>query len=444
MCGHVGIAKTSALTLEEERAFTNLLFLDTIRGEDATGVCAVEAHNKSKASRLFKLAVAAPEFIQHPGYKKLLTKPNSVLIGHNRAATKGKVIDSNSHPFNFKHITLAHNGTLTNYSDLPGHGKYSVDSEVLAHAFADVDNPKEVLEAVVGAYAVVWYNQRDNTLSFARNNERPFSFAISEDKNGLMWASEQGMLVWALNRHAKNKWKVFELPTEKIHTFQLGEKTLAAPEVIDFKEKKYQTSYSSYQGGYAGGYGRHSGYGSSMPSLAEMGFNKGEKVYLVFEGATIQSNINGRTTYNCIFEDYDPTVKVGYKAFNIPAAIVEDEDNDDAVYEAEVSYVTQHKNNEYRVVVNNVTKLEIADINIRLPAPAGKDDEEEEMVKGPNGTMITIAAFRRLTMGGCVNCAAIIKAADAEDVMWVNEGEDPVCPDCAEVFSGMGGLTYGH
>lgn len=443
MCGHVGILKTTALTMEDERMFTNLLFLDALRGMDATGVCAVEAHVPSKATRMYKAAVAAPEFINLPGYVKLLTKPNSVLIGHNRAATKGKVIDSNSHPFNFKHITLAHNGTLTDYSTLPGYNKFGVDSEVLAHAFADVDDPKKVLESVVGAYAIVWYNQRNNTLSFARNNERPFTFAISDDKTGIAWASEEGMLTWALNRHSKSKWKLFTLPTEKIHTFQLGGKTIPGAVVEDFKEKKFQKSYNSYQGNYAGYYGsrvsnKNNAAYSDYPSLAELGYTKGDKVYMVFSGAHLQSTINGKHTYNCIFEDYDPSVKVSYKCFSVPADMI-DATDEEAVYEGEVSYVTRHHNKDYHVVVNNLTKIEFDNNDIKLLT-----HDEEEYVLGPNNTCISVSEFKKLTQGGCINCAAPINVVDANDVMWANDGEDPVCPDCAASIRYPFGVSYGH
>ena len=84
MCGLVGCAG-AALTGKHERAFKDLLIVDTVRGPHSTGIMA--APNKGDVE-VFKRALLPPDLFTMYGCQKLFSTQNHALIGHNRWATK--------------------------------------------------------------------------------------------------------------------------------------------------------------------------------------------------------------------------------------------------------------------------------------------------------------------------------------------------------------------
>jgi predicted glutamine amidotransferase len=63
--------------------------------------------------KIAKAAASPPELFYDTGFREALNGNQSrAFIGHNRLATRGVVNPFNAHPFQFGHITGAHNGTL--------------------------------------------------------------------------------------------------------------------------------------------------------------------------------------------------------------------------------------------------------------------------------------------------------------------------------------------
>ena len=190
MCGLVGVASVN-FNQTYKKAFSHLLYIDAVRGFDSTGVLRVDAKT-DKAIKILKYAEPAYTFIERKKYQDLMFSNNPyVFMGHNRAATKGAIDATNAHPFNHGHITLAHNGTLHTWKSLPtkkNNIEFAVDSEAIAHAIAVVGNPVEVLEQLDGAYALTWYDQRQHTLNFARNDDRPLYYALNDMRTTMLWA----------------------------------------------------------------------------------------------------------------------------------------------------------------------------------------------------------------------------------------------------------------
>lgn len=200
MCGLVGVIGNTNSALKR-KMFKTMLWLDTIRGKDSTGVFAVDGEGEVVT---MKRACTAEEFLDSKKVDAFLAQSNpySAIIGHNRAATVGKVNSRNAHPFEHGDITLVHNGTLRNHKTLDSAKDHTVDSEMLCD---DINRNgwKQTIEGVDGAFAVIWHDKSNNTLNFMKNSERPLWGAMISDydRNGqpvgscmFALASEQWML----------------------------------------------------------------------------------------------------------------------------------------------------------------------------------------------------------------------------------------------------------
>lgn len=204
MCGLVGLF-SNLLTTSEKTALSQLLYMDTLRGWDSTGVAAVDA--KSGDSMVYKRAVPGADFIYYPQYDKIVTAcvgNPCILIGHNRFATKGRVSSATAHPFEHDGVILAHNGTLLRHNKLGGGNNFQVDSEAVCWAISKANDAKDVIEELDGAFALTWYDREEGSMNFCRNEDRPLWMATLLDHNntvkGMIWASEPWMLRAVISR----------------------------------------------------------------------------------------------------------------------------------------------------------------------------------------------------------------------------------------------------
>ena len=197
MCGLVGAIGT--LTFKHEKFFKQALLCDTLRGAHATGVCVV----KNREANTYKAAMPAQYFMDLKPADSLLDSITGarVAMGHNRYGTMGNNGNhKNAHPFHHDDIILMHNGTLTSHYSLTTE-RFTIDSEAICAAIA-IDGAAEVIPKLQGAFALVWYDESDETLNFVRNEERELFFATTK-LGTMMWASEKGMLKWLLSEERK-------------------------------------------------------------------------------------------------------------------------------------------------------------------------------------------------------------------------------------------------
>lgn len=200
MCGLVGLAGDTSLKMRD--VFTDLLYVDTLRGHHSTGAALIKRDTNEVLME--KQAIAGPEFIGTKEFKKMMEVHTAkALIGHNRYATIGAKTAENAHPFKFDNVVGAHNGTIDKFAlhELDDYWKFGTDSEAVFNSINKI-GLKATIEKLTGAWALTFFDHQMNTINLLRNDKRPLFFTYSEDRQTLMWASDADMLAWIMNRHS--------------------------------------------------------------------------------------------------------------------------------------------------------------------------------------------------------------------------------------------------
>jgi hypothetical protein len=221
--------------------------MDQVRGKDSVGIISQQYNGVQ-----FEKSVIDPvSFLEHRRVTPLLSGAKA-LVGHNRAATRGGVSANNAHPFQHGSITLVHNGTLRSNAVTTPY--FTVDSESICYALSLADDPITVLESLEGAYALIWFDSRDNSWNIARNDERPLVF-MSNTAGDTMWlSSEAGILYACTNEDMKDldpRTHIFQVPAETYWKIKPDASTPSklAREVRRFTAKKLQYKPVTYHGG---------------------------------------------------------------------------------------------------------------------------------------------------------------------------------------------------
>ena len=196
MCGIVGIIskQTNGFRHKDTDLFKQMLYADALRGFDSTGIFGV---NKYGNLKMIKAAKDAGEFIKTKAFgdfKTDMLMKYRIVVGHNRAATKGATTDDNAYPFIEKNICLIHNGTINRHKEL---ANTEVDSHAICHAIAE-NGHMATLPKIDGAYALIWYDADTKNLHIARNDQRPLWLVQTPEADYI--ASEPAMLIWLIQR----------------------------------------------------------------------------------------------------------------------------------------------------------------------------------------------------------------------------------------------------
>lgn len=426
MCGLVGIIQTDNKNyLEKQKLFNTLLFLDTVRGYDGTGVFYSKTFDEQ--ADFYKKSYAAPDFQALPPYKKILSNIETYqfIIGHNRAATVGAISHTTAHPFVEGPITLVHNGTLRDTQGMPNR---SVDSNSVAAALEAVENPTDVLENINGAFALIWHDSDHKALYIAKNDERPLHYA--DTPLGRVIASEKGMIEWVLDRlkiECKNGVKAFE--DNRLYKWWTSKKGN-----LSFSSVEYKPFVPSYSNNNNLGLPSMSGkkhvaaYGTNTDStLKKLKMDKNVPLLLKLE--TFEkypgSAYKGKAMFK--LENNHPN-DLQIKAYNISES-----DMDwmrDAVLIADIESANETYAQKF-ITVSNVCIL---------------SEPEEDKKGGDNicpfppetykvdGMELTYDEYEDAVSDGCCMCATPLFWADRKKVSFL-DGYTPPAPICHECMA---------
>jgi len=215
MCGLVGVY-TKFATQKDVEIFETMLQLDAIRGKDSTGVCIV----KNEDTFLIKKTLLPQDLMDMRQYSTIVKNGAQLLMGHNRAATAGKVTSNNAHPFETDNVIGAHNGTLVLWHNLYEANKFTVDSEALLHHIS-VKGIEDAWLTKDGATALTYFHKQEKALYLVRNKERPL-FTL-EQANTVYYASEAWMIAVALQKAGvKVSGEIKEVPENIVHKYKDG------------------------------------------------------------------------------------------------------------------------------------------------------------------------------------------------------------------------------
>lgn len=202
MCGIVGwISRDHTDSFDKKRFMEQALIIDTVRGWDSAGVFVVPKKKMPADMKpyWFKQLGSGFDLVCTKEYQEIYSNGKSsdlkFSVGHNRSATLGGAVIEGAHPFQNGPITLVHNGTVNEGETKKTREAkgFINDSETICHMLTE-DTPDAVVSKLQGAFALVWYDQRDDSLNIIRNSQRPMHLAKAKKDDTIYFASEGEML----------------------------------------------------------------------------------------------------------------------------------------------------------------------------------------------------------------------------------------------------------
>lgn len=229
MCGQVGVILGSSERTNSElthlaRLFSGVLELSEKRGRHATGVALMKSDG---ASRLYKKAVPASEFVREDKYRDILDSlddSTTVLMGHTRWATVGNPDDpANAHPIRAGVVIGTANGTVTNADrlfrrfKLPRHAE--VDSEVIFRLADEAVGPDgrinvhslaQRLAMCKGSLAAVMVAKTDPGRVVMVKGNKPLEMMYSAQYRVVLYASNMNYIKSAVG--GESGWAEMTIP----------------------------------------------------------------------------------------------------------------------------------------------------------------------------------------------------------------------------------------
>lgn len=433
MCGIVGYINRETVFAEKTKFpkyFVNALMCDTVRGHHGTGILGVT----EKEVNVYKKPINAFDFLELSRTKSIIDKENIFMVGHNRWATKGSHTIENSHPFTHGGVTLFHNGTLTSYHSLSKHN-FDTDSEHACHLLSESDDKISALEKIEGAYSFVWYDERDQTLNFARNEERPMYIATIEGSGSVLFASESLMIEWLANRNNIKIAKISPLKEGRLLTVPLDSANKKST-LIDFKIKEsVKYDYYNYGNYYSS---KTTTKNNNLPANTDANKvtnihsqNQDRKYDYLIKAASVsctathweklQSVGNTKKFFSRAPKNYGYLICRYNPTFDIKVYMNE---------ETAVEYISKT----VHVKVDSVSNRLFGYGHLLDEVVVDTKESDTALEKMTDGAYMSKKDFTKAVESGCPNCGGNIFWKDRDKVIWTGAG-DAICPDCVPAFA---------
>lgn len=462
MCGIVGVLSTEMNGVNHPygKFFKQALFADTLRGLDSTGVFCLEQKDKDKQPETWKKALAAYDFLQLAHTNKLLrdSADFSMMIGHNRAATKGGIHHHTAHPFQIGDITLVHNGTVSNHRTLFGGMQFDVDSEAITHAINE-EGYEKVIEKLDGAFTLIWHDAKDGSVNIVRNEERPLAFGKVKDKKTVLLSSEAHMLRWLAIRNGFSLETIVEPKPGELFQFWPYKDNPTWHETYVTKTVKMKEKWKGYDDdAYGGAWNGKKWVGGTSKSGNVSSLPVGKNEGLTYEAKQILKFLGIRkdepmilekpvwTCYpGCANKDVGKVTGTLQDVTQQHTAIIHGvskqkflDDISGKVLYSDVQRAAYDRHSQREVYLNNTDYITFEEGELPFTPEAedkGKEEAAQEVAKfqHPDG-LLTASAYKEATQDGCAYCTGNIDPADSEKTGWTNDRQ-PICKDCVRDFN---------
>lgn len=417
---------------KDREAFKFMLHLDIHRGKDSTGVAIVNAQGNWD---LIKRAGNAWDLFGLKAFDDIMRYGGRyAYIGHNRAATKGKVNNINAHPFEMADVVGAHNGTIRGQHRLIDNTDFEVDSENIFHSIQEI-GVNQTLDVLDGAYALSYWDKRDSQLVLLRNNERPLWFCFSEDYRNVYWASEKWILTVALSRNSIKHTEVEPIEPGSIYRFNFELKFNGGP--ITYTQEAFvpfvppKTATNVYRSGSNKGQGQQSNGSPKQSLIPKETLNP--SLYVHREVTFLVKGERTGGHYGSTYieaEEMEENLELRIPVLNRGDLIDELLDNKDIIWKGIISSYGKYAGNKtfYNINPRSVEELVDDDIDVFL---------------GFRDRILEEKEWRDKTEKGCAWCSDIPFPDAAPDLHWVSD-DTFVCEECQktdEVKSYIGHIS---
>ena len=439
MCGIVGVA--GEVGGKEEGVFKCLLEIDTIRGPHSTGILGVDARGQTSVVK----KVGTPwDLYEYKAFDEIFRKRLTVLLGHNRRATKGKINSVNAHPFEHDHITGVHNGTLRNQSLLIDHQKFEVDSDNIFHSMSMI-GVDDTVKSLCGAFALVWYDSEQETMNFVRNTERPLYICMSENRKTIFWASESWMLEVTLNIAGIKHHPIFEPASGVLMSYNIqmsySPKELDNPKVRDLELHKYVIAPKTYSTSGSTTTGGKAATGNVFD--AAKGNKEGTDAKKTGNVTVSELIMQERVEFFVSSENSTATGQRYVQCFptqddcNVELRVYCEQDQKMWDWLVGGSCYFEGKIRSFSSVAGNpdlsyavIDPRTIAETTTEIGSDVPEDDPDCAIVYG--GKVVNEEEFDLAVCGGCANCKQIAFIEDSDEIVWLDRFNF-ICQDCKEL-----------
>ena len=459
MCGIVGYITVDNNTQEyvKEKFFEEALYMNALRGSHSTGIMSVSEEFRWAWA---KQAVSAAEYIDGKTWSKRESK-NWCSVGHGRHATVGEINCDNAHPFQHGEIILVHNGTLRTIWDLPHKSKdIKVDSELIAYnlSLVEPDKAVEIIEKLQGAYALVWFDERDKSVNMVRNHERPLHLGINRQEDSLFFMSDGNMLHAVGQRlmvPTNGPSRIWQIATHQILKYKKGN---LVPEVTEVRPFARRSTYiPTTRTKTHTGVVRHKTGGTYSKKVNPEDIPKvhlemmkdwymidpAEEYYFEPKGHINWGKNEGLITgvvYHPEWDTYlDVIIPSDAHTQKAPPELLLDYEGPWSILLTGVSHCSYVKDSSELTFIG---KVKWYTWPASRPTPKENIVEHDEgtevaicwfeKVQGPHGE-IDVPAFEALVGDGCAMCSMPVLPEEAEKITWVGEmSNQPLCENCLD------------